>query len=205
MRNFEFLNRWLSAVVKLQQRVDAWDETQRKLLLAGMLFAISLLSIGVCFIPTHNHRIALMIQKNQLLTATQALQTVLNNPQPSEKNIKATKIQRTLPATRDIAELFKTLIKKDASLQLVQLTTSPPIKLKEADQNFLVDGKAVYRTELTLTISGNFYTIFNYLQQFERLPWYFFWKSMTYQVKKYPDATVILTLQVFSLNAGKTE
>lgn len=205
MVKFEFLNRAVSAVINLQQRIDAWDETHRKLLLAGIILVLSLLSTGACFIPTYNRGLTLMMQKNQLLTTTQALQKVLNNHQISEKEIKATKIQRTLPATRDIAELFRTLIKKDASLQLVQLTTSPPIKLKEADQDFLVDGKAVYRTELTLTISGNFYTIFNYLQQFERLPWYFFWKSMTYQVTKYPDATVILTLQVLSLNAGKTE
>lgn len=201
MRNFEFLNRWFGAVIKLQQRIDAWNETQRKLLLAGILFAISLLSVVACFIPTHNHETTLMLQKKQLLTATQALQSVMNNHQPSETETKTTKNQRTLPATRDIVELFKEIIKKDATLQLVQLTTVPPIKLKEGDQDFLVDGKAVYRTELTLTISGNFYTLFNYLQQLEHLPWYFFWKSMTYQVTKYPDATLILTLQVLSLNA----
>lgn len=204
MRNFEFLNRGLSAVIKLQQRIDAWDETQRKLLLAGLLFAISLLSVTVGFIPMYNQGIALTVQKKQLLTATQALQTVLKNHQLAEKEINSTKIQRTLPATRDIVELFRNFIKKDSTLQLVELRSVPPIKLKEGDQDFLVDGKAVYRTELTLTISGDFHTIFNYLQQFEQMPWYFFWKSMTYQVTKYPDATVILTLQVLSLNAEKT-
>lgn len=207
MRNLEFLNRWLSAVIKLQQRIDAWDETQRKLLLAGIILAISLLGVGTCFIPAHNQKTALMMQKEQLLTATQALQLVINNNLQSKKelsNEKINKIQRKLPATRDIAELFRNFIKQDSTLQLVQLTTTPPIKLKEGAQDFLIDEKAVYQTELTLVISGDFYTIFHYLQQFEQMPWYFFWKSMTYQVTKYPAATIILTLQVLSLNAEKT-
>lgn len=207
MRNFEFLNRGCNAVIKLQQRIDAWDETQRKLLLAGLILVASILSVGACFIPTHNQQTALIKQKEQLLTATQALQKVLNNNQPSEEETNqanATKTQRKLPVTRDFAEIFSNFIKKDPTLQLVQLTATPPIKLKEGDQDFLVDGKAVYRTELTLTISGNFYNLFSYLQQLEHMPWYFFWKSMTYQVSKYPDATLILTLQVLSLNAEKT-
>lgn len=205
MRNIEFLNRGFCALKKFERRIDALDVAQRKLLFVGLLFVVILLSVATCFVPAHNHRATLMIQHDQLLTATQALQTVMNNNQQAEKQAqeKAIKAQKKLPATQNIAGLFRGFIKNNSALQLLQLTASPPIKLKEGDQDFIIDGKAVYSTELTLTISGSFENLFNYVQQLEHMPWYFFWKSMSYQVTKYPDATMVLTLKVLSVTAGK--
>jgi MSHA biogenesis protein MshJ len=39
-----------------------------------------------------------------------------------------------------------------------------------------------------------------YLQALEKLPWRFFWDSVSYQVMEYPDSVVRLELHTLSLS-----
>ena len=209
IRNIELINRWLNSLLKLEQWVDALDETQRKLLLTAMIIGATLLSIILCFMPTLAEHKALINQKNQLQTAAQALQTVIQNKKESEENNakigsgSSTTVPRKLAITPAVPGLFRDFVEKNSRVDLIQLSISPPVKIQEEAKDFLVDGKAVYRTELTLVISGSFNDIFNYMQKLDNMPWYYFWQSMSYEVTKYPEATVVLTLVVFSTAAEK--
>lgn len=206
MRNFEFINQAVNGFSKLQHRIDVLNEVQRQLLLAGLILTLSLVSLGTCFFPAYHHQIALTTQKKQLITTNQALEAVIKQLKSEEEIEKKRKAYspRKISETDDIIVLLKHFIKQDPRLQLLQLSTTPPAKLKENGKDFLVDNKAVYQTQVTLTLSGEFYALISYIDQLEHMPWYFFWKNMQYQVTQYPKATLVLTLQVLSLSPETT-
>ena len=52
-------------------------------------------------------------------------------------------------------------------------------------------------THYTLTINGNYFDILNYLQRIEQLKWQLFWEKLTYQVKRYPQASA--TIKFYTL------
>ena len=51
-----------------------------------------------------------------------------------------------------------------------------------------------------LEFSGGYLATLNYLQALERLPWRFFWDSVSYEVEDYPRSLVRLRLHTLSLS-----
>ncbi|WP_075185703.1 hypothetical protein [Teredinibacter haidensis] len=59
----------------------------------------------------------------------------------------------------------------------------------------------VYKHAVQITLEGGYFSVVNYLQKLESLPWKLYWDFIEYDVKQYPKATV--TIEVYTLSTDK--
>lgn len=64
-----------------------------------------------------------------------------------------------------------------------------------------MDGVAVYQHGLSLTFSGRYFDVRDFLASLEKLTSQLYWRSMAYNVEEYPDARV--TIEVYTLSTEK--
>lgn len=60
----------------------------------------------------------------------------------------------------------------------------------------------LYRHELTLTLSGSYFALQDYLKALESLKWKFFWQEFDYQLTEYPKGTLVIRLYSLSTKRG---
>lgn len=81
------------------------------------------------------------------------------------------------------------LLKKNHHLVLLNLNNLPatPIPLPEKKS-------PLFKHSMSLTFSGNYFSILNYLKTVEKLPWKIYWNKLEYRVTNYPAAEITLTI-----------
>lgn len=89
-------------------------------------------------------------------------------------------------------------------LSLENLPAEPAFPIK-TDAKATVSGEipaspapAIYRHGLRMTVSGDYFTVLEYLKALEQLPWHFYFEGLDYQVQTHPQAEVTLTLYTLS-------
>jgi len=60
---------------------------------------------------------------------------------------------------------------------------------------------AAYKHGVQMEFSGDFFATLDFLRRLEALEWKFFWESVTFDVKEYPQATA--TVRVFTLSLDR--
>jgi MSHA biogenesis protein MshJ len=65
-----------------------------------------------------------------------------------------------------------------------------------------VDPVGVYKHGVTMTVTGSYFKVLDYLKALEALEWRFYWDLMDYQVATYPSATVELQVYTLSTEIG---
>jgi len=84
-------------------------------------------------------------------------------------------------------------ILKQHQLNLLKLETLPVTSLTDSENQ-----SSIYRHGLTITFSGNYFAVLNYLKSLEAQPWHFYWESLLYKVTEYPVAEVTITIHTLS-------
>ena len=83
---------------------------------------------------------------------------------------------------------------------------SPPKstgKAEPAKPDVAVHGSVLnsaYRHGLVIKFSGDYMSTLKYIRKLEGLSWGFFWDSLDFEVKEYPDATASITVYTLSLD-----
>ena len=95
-----------------------------------------------------------------------------------------------------MAKALRDVLLQNYQLKLVKLDTLPASPLTGTAQSY-----AVYQHGLAITFSGRYFDTLEYLQSLEALPWRFYWDSIAYKVKEYPDAEI--TIKVYTLSFEK--
>ncbi|ETO92155.1 hypothetical protein [Legionella oakridgensis] len=93
-------------------------------------------------------------------------------------------------------------------IDMASLTTtvaSSPMNKKSTAAQLPVDAVhlPVERTQYTLTLSGDYFSIMHYLQRLEQLQWQLYWDKLDYTVVSYPLAKA--TVQFYTLRPGERE
>lgn len=104
---------------------------------------------------------------------------------------------------------------KTAKVKLLHVGTYPAKELMLSGlslQAAVVEGNAnaatgdltagVYQHLVEIKVSGSFAEIVQLVLSLEQLPWRFYWQSLDYKVKQYPNAEVILRVYTLSAEEG---
>ena len=91
--------------------------------------------------------------------------------------------------------LMEQVLRRSERLKLVSLESQPPVQL--------ISGKdeGYYIHPVHLTLRGRYFDVVSYLAQLEALSVKYYWRSLNYQVDKYPWADI--QLDVYTLGESK--
>ncbi|MGF1716220.1 MSHA biogenesis protein MshJ [Photobacterium chitinilyticum] len=91
--------------------------------------------------------------------------------------------------------LMEQVLQRSERLKLVSLESQSPVQL--------INGKdeGYYIHPVRLTLRGRYFDVVSYLAQLEALPVKYYWRSLSYQVDKYPWADI--ELDVYTLGESK--
>lgn len=105
-----------------------------------------------------------------------------------------------------MANALRNVLGRRGNLRLVSLTSEAPKSLSESgrsgggargsagiQQDIFVHG-------MELVLEGKFFDVLQYLEELERSPWNFFWDTLDYSVKEFPQASVKLRVKTYSAN-----
>jgi MSHA biogenesis protein MshJ len=110
-------------------------------------------------------------------------------------------IRRFNEETIEIGEVYlllRDLLSSNHELSLESLRLSPVeiIRKKRSDVSSFED--AFEKNVISLTLKGNYSSIFDYLKKVEKLSWGVFWQDVNYRVASYP--TVIVNIELYTLS-----
>ncbi|NAX47695.1 MSHA biogenesis protein MshJ [Photobacterium halotolerans] len=94
-----------------------------------------------------------------------------------------------------MAALMDQVLQHSQRLTLVSLESLPPAQLINGED------AGYYIHPVRLTLRGRYFDLVNYLQQLEALPVKYYWRSLDYQVDKYPISDI--QLDVYTLGESK--
>ncbi len=102
-------------------------------------------------------------------------------------------------AIGEIVLLLRDLLSANQNLSLKSLKVYPSelIKKKSSDSSSFED--AFEKNVISLTLQGNYSSVFDYLKNIEALKWSVFWQDVKYQVDAYPNAIVEIHLYTLSI------
>ncbi len=102
--------------------------------------------------------------------------------------------------------LLENVFAQFATLDLIEMQSIAPTKiLQQQTQGDKEQGAKtetieanLYQHGVKLTLQGSYFDVQRYLERVEALPWKFYWKRFSYQVKEYPKAEV--TVEIYTLS-----
>jgi len=230
--------RWL----KLAARIDRATLRQRVGLFFGCAFFLLYLLTMLVFEPLLREQARLRAQIGQQQAAmaavdgqiTALIEAFERDPDSaSRQRLAAASVEaRTLGASlaamqqglvtpEQMAPLLQTILRANARLQLIALTTlpvtavgaSPGAGTQARPADAAVPGAApataatpaaaglLYRHGVQVTVRGSYLDMIDYMAALERLPTQLFWGQARLTVENYPDAQLTLTLYTISLDS----
>ncbi|MCU4675055.1 type II secretion system protein M [Catenovulum sp. 2E275] len=132
-----------------------------------------------------------------------------------QTNSNIAKVSDQLVTAKQMSEMLEAMLSQTDSLKLVQLKSLPTENLLEQvynnsnsgiatspDSDFRPENISLYQQGISLTIEGDYQSIYQFLQQAEQLPWHFYWRKFNYKVTQYPLARLEVELITLSLTQG---
>ncbi|HHX8658022.1 TPA: type II secretion system protein GspM [Vibrio diabolicus] len=96
-----------------------------------------------------------------------------------------------------MAELLENVLEQQSGIHLLSLQTLPSEPITEDKEASQYSGYYVHPVRMELT--GDYFSIANYLNKLESLPASYYWRSFSYRVEEYPKAKLVL--EVYTLGS----
>ncbi|MDV6253627.1 type II secretion system protein GspM [Vibrio sp. EA2] len=96
-----------------------------------------------------------------------------------------------------MAGLLEQVLEQQAGIHLVSLQTLPSEPISNDKDVSQYSGYYVHPVRMEVT--GDYFSIANYLSKLEKLPASYYWRSFHYKVDEYPKATLVL--EVYTLGS----
>ncbi|AVF58336.1 TPA: type II secretion system protein GspM [Vibrio diabolicus] len=96
-----------------------------------------------------------------------------------------------------MAELLENVLEQQSGIHLLSLQTLPSEPITEDKEASQYSGYYVHPVRMELT--GDYFSIANYLNKLESLPASYYWRSFSYKVEEYPKAKLVL--EVYTLGS----
>lgn len=98
-------------------------------------------------------------------------------------------------------EVLESVLTQGDQLKLIHLENLP---VEPVLEQAAIDGAALkqglYRHRFSLSLSGDYLSVIDYLEKLTLLPWRFHWDGLFYEVSNYPDATIKLDVHTVSMS-----
>ncbi|WP_333608368.1 hypothetical protein [Arsukibacterium sp.] len=204
----------MSAENSLQQRYQALQPREKKLVFFGLLLLTLWLGVMLWLEPAFKQRQAVQQQNRELSQQLQLaqqqnqqlqleLQRDLNEPfrqQSAALQQQLSQLAAELELSREqfigsgqMLALLHDLLARSRQLELKSLATSAAKPVWLAGQS-AEDRPLLYQHQTTLIVEGRFADIQQLLTQLEALPWLIQWQQLDYQVQEHPRAQVSIEL-----------
>lgn len=99
----------------------------------------------------------------------------------------------------DNRHLLKALLDSAVNVRIQAAQALPPEQVYQEPQDA---NTAIYKHRLQFAVSGDFFSLRDYLESLEQLPWNFYWQKMDYRVLQAPQAEVVFEIYTLSLERG---
>lgn len=103
-----------------------------------------------------------------------------------------------------ISDVTSAILQAQQDVSVVSVRNLPAetwLNSMPKDISLPVGAKEIRRYPISIVFQGDFFHTVHYIHQLTQLPWQINWRTFTYQVIKWPQATILLDVDVF----GKTE
>lgn len=214
------------ALTQLQQKIDSRVLRERVLLFLTALALVFLLWSLMFQNAIDARQSELSNQLNNVRTQRQALDAqiatvslaVANNPNTEKQHTIATlkaeraqldadlaNLSQGLVSAAELPQILQDVLLQTGELKLVQMQTLPVQELQlagvETNDGAEVNGAGVFKHEVVLKVSGNYFQVLTFLTSLESTRWRFYWEQLDYAVTDYPNADI--ELRVYTLSAEK--
>ncbi len=112
-------------------------------------------------------------------------------------SMQLSQIIEHLVTPSQMACVLESVLEQQSGIHLVSLQTLPSEPITEDKEASQYSGYYVHPVRMELT--GDYFSIANYLNKLESLPASYFWRSFSYKVEEYPKAKLVL--EVYTLGS----
>ncbi len=112
-------------------------------------------------------------------------------------SMQLSQIIENLVTPSQMAGVLESVLEQQSGIHLVSLQTLPSEPITEDKEASQYSGYYVHPVRMELT--GDYFSIANYLNKLESLPASYFWRSFSYKVEEYPKAKLVL--EVYTLGS----
>ena len=140
-------------------------------------------------------RIQAQLKKDPNAEIDQAISQLLMESQ--HLSMQLSEIIEHLITPSQMASLLESVLEQQSGIHLVSLQTLPAEPITEDKEASQYSGYYVHPERMELT--GDYFSIANYLTKLEGLPASYYWRSFSYNVEEYPKAKLVL--EVYTLGS----
>ncbi|MDF5077540.1 type II secretion system protein GspM [Vibrio parahaemolyticus] len=112
-------------------------------------------------------------------------------------SMQLSQIIEHLVTPSQMAGVLESVLEQQSGIHLVSLQTLPSEPITEDKEASQYSSYYVHPVRMELT--GDYFSIANYLNKLESLPASYFWRSFSYKVEEYPKAKLVL--EVYTLGS----
>ncbi|EHR6179480.1 type II secretion system protein M [Vibrio parahaemolyticus] len=112
-------------------------------------------------------------------------------------SMQLSQIIEHLVTPSQMSGVLERVLEQQSGIHLVSLQTLPSEPITEDKEASQYSGYYVHPVRMELT--GDYFSIANYLNKLESLPASYFWRSFSYKVEEYPKAKLVL--EVYTLGS----
>ncbi|MBS9957662.1 type II secretion system protein GspM [Vibrio alginolyticus] len=140
-------------------------------------------------------RIQAQLKKDPNAEIDRAISNLLAESQ--HLSMQLAEIIEHLITPSQMAELLENVLEQQSGIHLLSLQTLPSEPITEDKEASQYSGYYVHPVRMELT--GDYFSIANYLNKLESLPTSYYWRSFSYKVEEYPKAKLVL--EVYTLGS----
>ncbi|HHX8585197.1 TPA: type II secretion system protein GspM [Vibrio diabolicus] len=140
-------------------------------------------------------RIQAQLKKEPNAEIDRAISNLLTESQ--HLSMQLAEIIEHLITPSQMAELLENVLEQQSGIHLLSLQTLPSEPITEDKEASQYSGYYVHPVRMELT--GDYFSIANYLNKLESLPASYYWRSFSYKVEEYPKAKLVL--EVYTLGS----
>lgn len=213
------------AFTNLMEKIDSRILRERVLIFVTLLALIFLLWNFLVQARFDRERKTLQAQQTQITTEKKGLEsqvtaltmamTMANDPvivkqnEINALNAVITEIESRLSglsqgliSAEQLPKVLEEILRRTASVELLQVRTLAATELqldaeKSAENN--TRGTGVYKHGVLIRVAGSYTQLIQLMKELEDLEWKFYWESLNYTVKQYPNAEI--EIRVFTLSS----
>ncbi|MGO1296887.1 MAG: MSHA biogenesis protein MshJ [Vibrio sp.] len=102
---------------------------------------------------------------------------------------------------KKMSHLLQRVLKNTPNLTLIKMTSLPSRRLGKSSASAKDDYSHYYIHPIRMELSGEYFTIRNYLKSLENLSVHYYWHRLSYKVTQYPKARV--SVEVYTIGTQK--
>ncbi len=218
------------AITKILEKIDGRILRERVLIFITLLALIFLVWNFLVQAQFDRERNILKVEAEKLSVEQKALETQITtltmamasdpaiaktneigklNANIAQVEARLSGLSQGLISAEQLPKVLEDVLQRTASVKLLQVRTLAATELqlvtvKPGEKNEgapATDGTGVYKHGVLIRVAGNYAQLIQLMTEIETLQWKFYWESLDYTVKQYPNAEI--DIRVFTLSSDE--